>query len=72
MIESPLFSICCSDIVELAFFVFRGLEEVKDFGKFRNLQIVWLNGNKVSFNTRLSTPQLSDLILTTNSPVVIS
>ena len=31
----------------------RGLEEVKDFEKYRNLQIVWLNGNKVSSDPRL-------------------
>lgn len=30
------------------FFDLSGLEEVRDFGKFRNLQIVWLNGNKVT------------------------
>ena len=28
-------------------FMFRGLEEVNDFGRFRNLQVLWLNGNKV-------------------------
>lgn len=36
----------------------RGLEEVKDFEKYRNLQIVWLNGNKVSSDPRLSLKKL--------------
>lgn len=38
-----IFVYCC------AFYTHRALEEVADFGKYRNLQIVWLNGNKVEF-----------------------
>lgn len=33
------------------FLTFSGLEKVRDFGKFRNLQIVWLNGNKVTLES---------------------
>ncbi|XP_068739855.1 leucine-rich repeat-containing protein 72-like [Montipora capricornis] len=34
------------DVSEI-YLAIRGLEEVNDFGRFKNLQVLWLNGNKV-------------------------
>lgn len=54
------------DVSEL-YLANRGLEEVKDFEKYRNLQIVWLNGNKIRKLTCFSSNyQLRELYLQDN------
>ncbi|XP_078375330.1 leucine-rich repeat-containing protein 72-like isoform X1 [Oculina patagonica] len=50
-----------------------GLREVKDFGNFRNLQIVWLNGNKLrKLNCFGSNYQLRELYLQDNMLVELN
>lgn len=50
-----------------------GLEEVRDFGKFRNLQIVWLNGNKLrKLNCFGSNYQLREVYLQDNMLVELN
>ncbi|XP_073243594.1 leucine-rich repeat-containing protein 72-like [Porites lutea] len=54
------------DVSEL-YLANRGLEEVKDCEKYRNLQIVWLNGNKIRKLTCFSSNyQLRELYLQDN------
>lgn len=51
----------------------RALEEVADFGKYRNLQIVWLNGNKLrKLNCFSSNYQLRELYLQDNMLVELN
>lgn len=60
------------DVSEI-YLAIRGLEEVNDFGRFRNLQVLWLNGNKLrKVNCLASNYQLMELYLQDNMIVALN